>query len=278
MVLLLSFVHLSKSVLLSISKQFFSDSLHEVSVSAGTTFLPCHFRKVHYTVCLFKTNKEALLQKLQGTGLLPALKWGKHYMVAVGLIRYDDCDLGQYNEVIVAIPSIPERLKQPFSSWLDLVSSLKNRKVGQYIIHIPVTSEFSKAAGNELWGYPKIVAPVEHVFSSNALHSTVQDPLSKELIMEVKGELGFGIPSIPLSLLTYSFVDGKLFRTPVKVRGMMKLRLNHSLQLHVGSSAHPMANDLRLLGLDGKKPMLVMDTEKFQSVFYKGEIFQPQRT
>lgn len=249
---------------------FFFEPQQEVIISEGKTMLPCFFRKVHYTVCLFKANKEIVLERLNGTGLIPALKFGKSYMIAVGLIRYDDCDLGKYNEVIVAIPSLPIGLKPPFSSWLNLVGSLKNRKVGQHIIHIPVTSEFSRAAGQELWGYPKIVTSVEHVFSSKALHSTVHDPLSKELIMEVKGELGFGIPSIPLSLITYSFVDGKLFKTPVKVRGIMKLRLNNGLQLHVGSSVHPMADDLRLLGLDGKKPMLVMDTDKFQSVFYKG--------
>lgn len=261
---------------MSYSQQFFSEPQHEVSISTGSTFLPCHFRKVHYTVCLFKTNKEALLQKLEGTGLLPALRIGNNYLVAVGLIRYDDCDLGKYNEVIVAIPSLPEGMKKPLSSWLNLVSSLKNRKVGQYIIHIPVTSEFSRAAGNELWGYPKILAPVEHEFSSSSLHSKVFDPMSKELIMEVTGELGFGIPSIPLSLITYSFVDGRLFKTPVKVRGLMKLRLNHTLRLHIGSSTHPMANDLRLLGLDGKKPLIVMDTDKFQSVFYEKEFLEKQ--
>jgi hypothetical protein len=259
------------------NKTFFSEPQREISISAGTTLLPCHFLKVHYTVCLFKTSKEILLQKLEGTGLLPALKWGKDYMLAIGLIRYDDCDLGQYNEVIVAIPSIPEGMKKPLSSWIDLMRSLNSRKVGQHIIHIPVTNEFSRAAGNELWGYPKIVAPVEHEFNISSLHSKVFDPVSNELIMEVKGPLGFGIPSIPLSLLTYSFIDGLMYKTNVKVRGAMKLRLNHDLYLHIGSSTHPMANDLRLLGLDGKKPFLVMDTEKFQSVFYEAELVSHPR-
>lgn len=248
---------------------FFTETQHEVQLYAGTTFLPCFFRKVHYTVCLFKANKELVIQRLNGTGLVPALKFGSSYMVAVGLIRYDDCDLGKYNEVIVAIPSLPADMQPPFSNWFDLVGSLKNRKVGQHIIHIPVTSEFSRAAGQELWGYPKIVVPVEHEFSSSSLHSKVFDPVGNELIVEVKGKLGFGIPSIPLSLITYSFVENQLCRTAVKVRGMMKLRLNHGLHLHIGSSNHPMANDLRLLGLDGNKPLIVMDTEKFQGVFYE---------
>ncbi|MBX9784195.1 MAG: acetoacetate decarboxylase family protein [Chitinophagaceae bacterium] len=254
---------------MSFSQPFFSEPQREVSISAGTTFLPCFFRKVYYTVCLFRADKKAVIKKLEGTPLVPALKWLGKYVVAIGLIRYDDCDLGQYNEMIVSIPVLPQGIKPPLSSWMDLVGSLDKRKVGQHIIHIPVTSEFSRVAGYELWGYPKIVAPVEHDFAEASLHSKLFDPVSKELIVEIQGKLGFGIPSIPLSLITYSFVEGRLMKTKVKVRGMMKLRLNHGLRMRVGSSTHAMANDLRMLGLDGKKPFLVMDTEKFQSVFYE---------
>jgi Acetoacetate decarboxylase (ADC) len=249
---------------------FFNELQTPKKISAGETRLPCYFRKVHYTVCLFKTSKEALMFKLAGTGLKPALRFGYNYMVALGLVQYHDSDLGAYNEVILAIPSIPENIKPPFSNWMDLFGSLENRKVGQHIIHIPVTSEFSKAAGKELWGYPKIVANVEHNFKHSSLQSKVFDPASNELIMECKGSLGLSIPSPALSLITYSFVEEELFRTAVKVRGSMKWRLQQDLILKVGSSNHPMANDLRVLGLDGKKPAIVMDTEKFQSVFYEG--------
>lgn len=248
----------------------FNQKQSVINISAGETLLPCFFRKVSYTVCLFKTSKEALMLKLAGTGLKPALRFGHSYMIALGLVQYHDSDLGAYNEVILAIPSVPENMKPPLSNWMDLFGSLKNRKVGQHIIHIPVTSEFSKAAGQELWGYPKIVANVEHNFKQSSLQSKVFDPANNELIMECKGSLGFSIPSPALSLITYSLVEKKLLRTAVKVRGNMKLRLQQNLVLKAGTSDHPMANDLRMLGLNGKKPMIVMDTEKFQSVFYKG--------
>jgi hypothetical protein len=254
---------------LNSNHQFFNEPQRDVTISAGVTKLPCFFKKVHYTVCLFATSNEALMNLLKGTGLVPALKWGRSYVVAIGLVQYEESDLGSYNEVIVAIPSIPEGMKKPFSSWLDLIGSLENRKVGQHIIHIPVTSEFSRVSGYELWGYPKITTLVEHEFQDASLHSKVFDPVSHELIAEVEGRLGFGIPSIPLSLITYSFMNERLMRTKVKVSGMMKLRLNHSIRLTVGESNHPMSNDLRMLGLDGKKPFLVMDTDKFQSVFHE---------
>jgi hypothetical protein len=247
---------------------FFEVPQKEVNLSAGTTRLPCFFTQVHYTVCLFTSDKEVVLQLLNGTGLQPALRLGSRYVVAVGLVQYRESDLGRYNELIVAIPSIPEGMRKPWCSWLDLVGSLETRKVGQHIIHIPVTSEFSRAAGQELWGYPKIVATVEHTAQADQLYTAVSEPQTKNLIAAMKGKLGWWIPSIPLSLITYSFMNHQLMRTAVKVRGWMKLRLQHGLRLRVGNSQHPMANDLRRLGLDGKKPFLVMDTDRFQSVFY----------
>lgn len=248
---------------------FFTGPQREVLLTVGRTLLPCYFRKVHYAVALFKAKKEALEKILKGTELAPALKWGSHYMVAIGLIRYFESDLGAYDEVILSVPSIPLHVKKPFSNWADLTGLLANRKVGQYIFHIPVTSSFSEAAGKELWGYPKIVTPITHDFKPGSIESSVTDAAGKN-IMRINGRLGFSIPSIPLSLITYSFKGGDKLRTEVKVRGGMKLYLQQSLRLEIGDSDHPMAKDLRLLELDGKKPIIVMDSDKFQSVFGEG--------
>ncbi|MGL6269677.1 MAG: acetoacetate decarboxylase family protein [Chitinophagaceae bacterium] len=248
---------------------FFDRPQREALLSVGKTFMPCHFRKVHYIVALFKTKKIALEKILAGTELVPALRWGSQYMVALGLIRYFDSDLGAYDEVILSVPSIPLHVKTPFSNWADLAGPLANRKVGQYIFHIPVTSTFSEFAGKELWGFPKIVTPITHDFKPGSIESAVMDAEGKN-IMQISGRLGFSIPSIPLSLITYSFRDGHKLRTEVKVRGVMKLYLQQSLKLEIGDSDHQMAKDLRLLELDGKKPMIVMDSDKFQSVFGEG--------
>jgi hypothetical protein len=254
---------------------FFNEPQREVILSVGKTRMPCHFRKVHYVVALFKARGEALDKILTGTGLVPALKWGKSYLVAMGLIRYTESDLGAYDEVIFSIPSIPTDAKKPISHWADLVAPLEKRKVGQYIFHIPVTSGFSEAAGKELWGYPKIVTGIKHDFKPGRIDTQVSDPSGK-MMLRCSGTMGFSIPSIPLSLITYSFHEGNKLRTAVKVRGGMKLYIQQSLKIEIGDSDHPMAKDLRLLGLDGKKPVVVMDSDKFQAVFYEGIIVDRQ--
>ena len=85
---------------LSLSDLFFAGPQHEVMLSAGKTLLPCHFKEVHYCLALFRTSREALDKILSGTGLVPALRWGNQYVVALGLIRYTQSDLGAYDEVI----------------------------------------------------------------------------------------------------------------------------------------------------------------------------------
>lgn len=253
----------------SSSDAFFSGERKPVEISAGTTFLPCHFQKVQYHVALFKTDPKVLEGMLSGTGLKAALRWGRHGIVALGLIRYEQSDLGAYDEVILSIPSIPADITAPFSNWLDMTGPLASRKVGQYILHIPVTSTFSMAAGSELWGYPKIVTGIDHDFGRDAISSRVSDPDGR-MIMTCSGKLGSWLPSIPLSLVTYSFRHDVPLRTAVRVRGRMRFFLQQSLTLQVGDSDHPMARDLRLMGLDGKRPLFVMDSDRFQSVFHEG--------
>jgi hypothetical protein len=68
-----------------------------------------------------------------------------------------------------------------------------------------------------------------------------------------------------MSVVTYSHHQGNLLRATVNVRGRMNLRPGRSLQLRVGESTHRMARNLRDLGLDGARPVLVQDTHRFQS-------------
>ena len=130
---------------------------------------PLNFRDVHYLALTYSSTFNAINKYLQGTNLKAGLVFNGKPLIAVGLIEYKDSDLGAYNEVIIAIPVVPKHVKSGISNWLDLYSPLKIRKLGQYIIHIPVTSEKSMLAGRELWGYPKIIRKIIHSFGKNKI-------------------------------------------------------------------------------------------------------------
>lgn len=253
------------------SVQFKNYHQQEVIISAGKTSLPCFFRKVHYMVALFPCNKEKVQSLLNGTGLNCTLFWGNKAMVALGFIQYLDSDLGAYNEIIVSIPVVPANIQAPLSSWADLFSNTANRKSGLYIKHIPVTASFSQAAGQELWGYPKTIANIHHHFENNTVYSTLHDATNTNPILSFSGKKGMGIPSIPIHLLTYSFKNNQLFRTPVKTGGRLFIRPFHQLTLTLGNSENAMIKDLNFLELNGKKPALVMDAPAFKAVFFEGK-------
>jgi len=239
-------------------------------LSSGVMPLPCHFRKVHFAVAMFAAESSVVSRTLEGKGLQAALPWWGKNIVTLGLIRYQDSDLGAYDEVIIAIPSVRIKGSAGWKNWLDLLHSTGKLRTGMHIIHIPVTTERSRMAGSECWGYPKTVLPIAHDFMDGKVHSSVTDGQGR-LIMNCTGDVGPGFPMPTLQLLTYSFLEGNLLRTPVKIRGALRYHPFQNIRLKVGDSNHPMAADLRRLGLDGLKPVFYLDSDRFQAVFEAGD-------
>jgi hypothetical protein len=239
------------------------------TLSSGEMPLPCHFRDVHYAVALFPVDRARMLPFLEGKGLEPALPWGGKAVVALGMIRYNDSDLGAYNEVILAIPSVRTDAYSGWRNWPGLLAPADRLRSGMHIIHIPVTTERSRVAGLECWGYPKIVLPIDHEFGAGRLDTSVHDGRGGS-ILNCSGKTGLSIPIPSLQLTTYSFRDGKMLRTPVRVRGGLRYHPFQQVRLRVGDAGHPMAADLRALGLDGRKALFFLDSPHFQAVFGAG--------
>jgi|GEM_PF-850040 len=241
-----------------------------LTLSEGRTWLPCHFYQVHYMVALFKTTDRQLQPLLEGSGLRSGLRWMGRPVVAMGLIQYQKSDLGAYQEIILSVPAIPQGVQTVFGGWGGLFGDLERRSLGQYILQIPVTSSFSMVAGKEIWGYPKRLADIHHQFLPGDLHSEMHDA-GGQLVLQCRGHLGFSLPFVPLSLVTYSFKNGRPLRTRVSVKGMMRWFPAQKLMLSTGASEDPLAIQIRQLGIDGKRPFMVLDSPAFQSKFFPGE-------
>ena len=237
--------------------------------SSGYTF-PVSFQDVHYIASLYASNSVFVHQKLAGTGLKPGLVFNGKPVVALGLIEYKESDLGAYNEVIIAIPVIPENEKSGYSNWLELYAPLKSRKLGQYIIHIPVNSVQSMEAGMELWGYPKTVLGIKHVFSDNKIDSCIYKEDSVQSIIEFSGKLGMGIPIPSMDLMTYSFLNGELLKTKVDVKANMRWNPFADIQIKIKEPLHPICLDLDRFGICNQKPLLTVSSTKFTAKFNEG--------
>jgi hypothetical protein len=232
---------------------------------------PLCFRDVHYMALLYKADKKETTKHLEKTGLKPALYWLGKPVVAVGLIQYKDSDLGAYDEIIVSVPVVLETCKSGnISNWLDLYAGFENRKGGQYIIHIPVTSQVSVDGGRNLWGYPKILAPLEHHFTQNKIDSQFMVS-SDNVQIQWQGQLGMGIPIPAMNLMTYSFLNGSLMKTHVDVKANMKWFPFAKVKLNINSEETTMAKDMKAMGLDRSNPIAVLGAEKFSARFHAPE-------
>jgi hypothetical protein len=231
---------------------------------------PVKFDDVHYIAALYTAKKEKIESLLKGTGLKAGLHFFGNPVVALGLIQYKQSDLGAYNEIILAIPVIRSHEKTSWKNWLDLYAGFNKRKGGQYIIHIPVTTQQSVDAGRNLWGYPKTLLPINHRFSNNQVETQLFNDSNKPLL-QVAGRLGAGIPIPTMQLMTYSFLKEKLIKTTVNIFSGMKWKLGSQLKIQVNDPTHPMGKDILELGITEKNPIFCIESKHFKAHFNEGK-------
>jgi hypothetical protein len=86
--------------------------------------------------------------------------------LSVAYDRIGGCDIEPYDEFGVCFPAVPEGRPATRPSALA-------RGVGGYVDFLPVTTDPARALGVDIWGYPKVVADVEHRDSGATRHTTV---------------------------------------------------------------------------------------------------------
>lgn len=246
---------------------FFAVPTTPATTSAGDVELPILYYDNSNVFALFSADPDAAAEKLAGTGLVPALHVGNRPVVAVALYEYREASIDPYNEVGVGLLVTPQsgRRKRPLTGWADLLRSPDRREQGAYILDLPVTTAQACAAGSEIWGYPKFVAPISFELGGGRFSSVTEDPEDGSTIMELSGRAVPVLPTPPMPLVLYSFNNGEMLRTNVDLRNGMQAHLPGGLKLRVGQSKHRMANNLRDLGLDGARPFAVASTDRFQS-------------
>lgn len=227
---------------------------------------PVRFRSVEYLALLYKASRQKVEQLLGGTMLKPGLYWGSNPVVALGLIQYKDSDLGAYNEIILSIPSVLKSHSSSWQNWLNLYANKPRLRVGQYIIHIPVTTRVSVDAGQQLWGYPKTLQQIEHEFVDNRIQTRLCGS-SNKLALEIHGKLGMHLPIPNMNLLTYSYLNESLVKTTVDVHSNMQWHPFANINIQVKDSEDQMGRDILELGLHAQQPLFVLHSPRFAADF-----------
>ncbi len=215
----------------------------EVVVQERTVKLPVEVRDASSISASFLVPTDAVrrllvdVPRLEVISLLP----GRTLCTLAG-IEYRDNDLGTYNEVGVVFFVRARAERGLGGGVVDLVRG----RASAYIHRLPVTTDFSCAAGREIWGFPKFVAEIRFR----------EDGGRRSVTLDAEGEHVFtlGVDCRPgrrgyeeTQLAAFSCLGGVPRRTRFVSSGEgVGFRLGGAT-LELGE--HPLAEELRSLGL-----------------------------
>ena len=165
---------------------------------------------------------------------------GGQTQLILGLIDYQDNDLGDYREVAV-IFFVHPRGAGP-------------EQAGSYIWRLPVDQSFTCEAGCTIWGFPKSVEKIDYAYAPDRVSGTLwMDGRQVFTLRLPRG--GEPTADAATSGYTYTHLHGAPHRTPLTTGGGAVLNpAGAPAELELGD--HPIAAALRGLGLP-KPPALV---------------------
>jgi hypothetical protein len=211
--------------------------------------LPVIVRKARAAAVTYVVDAGAARALIPSPGLEIVEVGPRKTLFTLGVIDYQDNDLGDYNEVSMAF-YVRERSAMrglPYlGAWLDFVRG----RLSTYIHRLPVDQSFTCAAGRGIWGFPKTVERIEFLTSGD--FATCHLEMDGSPVLSLETPAG-GVRTLSDNAMhTYSMIDGVLHRTAFRsgADGFGITRGGSSLAL----GAHPVADELRSLGLP--KPAL----------------------
>lgn len=245
-------------------KDFFEVPRTKRQFSLGEAEFPILYYDVSVLFAFYWVDIPKLSSKLEGTGLSPYKFINGKGMIGLAFFEYRETSIGSYNEVGTAIASYPEN-ENPTPFAMQFLKPSQDRRVGFYILDLPVTTDIAYCAGKEVWGYPKFVTKITFQMDKTSFASTIYHPESDQEILTLSGSLGWGFPLPAIDLLLYSNLNGKLIRTITDTDATVSTRSGGGLRLTIGDSNHQMANNLRDLGLMGQSPYLIQFTDHIRT-------------
>ncbi|MEW6526692.1 MAG: acetoacetate decarboxylase family protein [Spirochaetota bacterium] len=254
-------------------EKFFTIPTETFKMSKGTVELPIYYYDYGYAHFIFFVNYEAAKKKLEETAFLPCKFLGKA-IALLNFFEYRDTAIGPYNEVGLSILCYPKNKKQPFMVPLHILKDAKKWQVGAYVINLPVTTEIAYLAGKEVWNYPKFVTRIDFTLVNRYFKGVVYDPNLNEPLVTLAGNIGFiATPKQKnASFISHTTHKGIPLRTLTVVDTRFKIAYGFGGKCTVNAkSNHSMAQNLRDLGIDGKKPIGCMYSPQAQMMLCKGD-------
>ena len=244
------------------------------TTSYTKTQVPMFFYKIGARIINYFIDYNRVLPKLEGTGLKPCCFFKGKAIVSLVFFNYQKVTIGGYDEVVISIMVYPESLGEPsfpFSTILFVKKGDWWKKLGTYVLEMPVTVPAARAAGREIWKFPKFLTTIPFDLSGNCFEFRVNVPDTDESIVEVKGEMGAGFSAKAFDFVSFNNYEDTIFKVVTEANGKMKNCTCKSIEVKTGPSQHRMAKNIRDLGLENAKPFAIMSSDNLQTRLNPGK-------
>ena len=238
-------------------------SSHEVHEVAGRRVaLPVHVRAATQASATWSVDAAAAQAIIEPSGLTVARGRRGRATCSVAVVDYLDNDLGTYHEVAVAFAVMPHDAGPAWRS--------DPRRPTTLIHRLPVDGDFTCAAGREIWGFPKWVTQIDLRRHGRSTECVLRDDGEVVLALQVAPG-GLPLPASPLEMTAYSHLDGVLRRTPWSTTSRGAHLRPGGAVLELGGP-HPMADELRTLGVHRRSPLFSVTVETMTATFGAAEV------
>ena len=214
-------------------------------VLGQTVPLPVVVRDASSCTVMFEVDLDAA----QALSPFPVVESGPGTaQVAIILVDYRENDLGRYHEVGIVFFVQPD-----------------GRDAGTYIRHLPVDQEFTNAAGNIIWGFPKTVQKIDVTNTDTSTRWILT--MDGEPVLDITAPRG-GEDEMPqMELATYTLKDGVPHVTAFAQGGTGSSLVLGGEGVSLSLGSHPVAKELESLGLPEAPVVLSTWLEKMQATF-----------
>lgn len=228
--------------------------------------LPVRIRDAAVASAMFAVPARAAQAVIAYSGLTVAEPLPGRAICSLAFVRYADGDLGPYHEFAVAF-----LVRPPGAPTSGLLGGL--RGIGAFIHWLPVNQEFTLEAGRTIWGFPKEIADMPMDLSGRVKRCAVRFGGRTAIELAVK-------PGVPMPGSTaapkvdaYSCLDGVTRRTPWTLTPSDVRTRPGGAKVVLGD--HPVAEELRGLGLDRARALSTSSVGHLQMVFEGAEEVRP---
>ncbi|MFW6067141.1 MAG: acetoacetate decarboxylase family protein [Myxococcota bacterium] len=223
------------------------DAIAGRQTSEGWVDLPMRFRG-RFLHLFFAVAATPVRRRLAEVGLAAVTARGRA-LVALDVLDYTESTVGPYLELSLGLVARRHGV----------------RSLGVWIDELPVTVPAARAAGREIWGFPKI----ERDIVLEERGGRIRAGLPGEALVEVAAPRSPAL-RLPLPLAPYSVLDGRLLRTPLRVTSSLRLIPPSSFEMRLPGDG-PVADGLRRYGIEGARPLLASWGDDMVASLHPGE-------